>query len=90
MEFEGIMTSAGGNLLSLLAMTVVYVIYKRCLTCQSHIHTSWFDCETEKVKRAKRNRKKELICEALEDHQSKTLRNSSSMLINVAEGEGQI
>ena len=90
MEFEGVMTSAGGNLLSLVVVTIMYVVYKRCLTCQSHIHTSWLDCETEKVKCAKRNKKKELICEALQDHQSKTLRNSSDMLINVKESEGQI
>ena len=88
MEFEGVMTSAGGNLLSIVVVTVCYVVYKRCLTCQSHIHTSWLDCDTEKVKRAKRTHKKELICEALDEHLSKTIRQSSSLLIN--DGENQV
>jgi len=68
MEYNEILTSAGGNLITLVAVTVVYVVYKRCSTCHSHVDTGCIQCDTDKVIQRKRNKKKELICEAFDDH----------------------
>ena len=88
MEYTQVLESAGGNLLTLVCVTVMYVVYKRCLTCRSECHTKMFECSTEQQRQRKREKKIDIVCSALEKHGRQTLRNSSDMILNVRdEGE---
>ena len=69
-------TGFGSNLLTLGIVLTLYVVYKRCLQCKSHVHTAWLDCETQKVKEAKKLEKISVIKEALTQHQRETMRSS--------------
>ena len=72
---DTLFTGLGSNMLTVAISLSLYVIYKRCLQCKSHLHTSWLDCETEKVREAKKLEKISVVKEALAQHQRETLRD---------------
>jgi len=76
-EMEGLdpefMKMCGSNFLTAAGLLAVYVIYKRCVGCSSHIHSSWLTCESEALTQKKNQRRKEVLKAALEEIRVETL-----------------
>ena len=65
----------GGNLVSFAVVAAIFVAYKRCIACKSHLHLSWLDCESDAIRELKKNHTKQLYLEALREFQTETQRN---------------
>ena len=71
-----LMKQTGGNMITLGICLILFLVYKKCKTCNSSFHTSWLDCETEDYKERKAAKHRENIKKALSEHTTETMRDS--------------
>ena len=77
------MKMCGSNFLTAAGLLAVYVIYKRCVGCSSHIHSSWLTCDSESLTLKKNQRRKEIVKEALKEVHIETLRDKIKDGVNI-------
>lgn len=66
----------GSNFATAAGLLAIYVIYKRCVGCSSHIHSSWLTCDSEALTQKKNQRRKEILKEALKEVYIETFRDN--------------
>jgi hypothetical protein len=76
-----LLVNSGGNMLTMVLVGLLYVMYQRCLSCNSSCHTGFFDCTSKEVRNAKDENKISVLIKALERHDKNTSRNSGENLL---------
>ncbi len=74
MEASNLLTAFSGNAVAMILALSCYIAYKRCLGCRSHIHTSWIDCESDRLTEQKTLQKISIIKRALTEHKTESQR----------------
>ena len=64
----------GSNIVTVVGCLTIYILYKRCIGCSSHIHSSWLTCDSDSLRAKKKEAKKSLFKEALNEIKIETMR----------------